>query len=161
MSRSKLSLVSSPANTRRTLAGTHGSDVAFITSRAVLEAAIVAALANWGVAVGGGAAAQIALGIAAPLAGFGFWGAVDFHQAGRWAEPLRLLQELVISAAAAAAWYGAGQHVLAWSLAGLSATYHGMVYATGRRLLKPRPTITRVTLPESATHQRRAQAQPR
>jgi len=33
----------------------------------------------------------------------GFWGAVDFHQAGRLAEPLRLVQELAISGLAAVA----------------------------------------------------------
>jgi hypothetical protein len=41
--------------------------------------------------------------LGAPLVGFGFWGAVDFHQAGRFAEPLRLIQELAISALAAVA----------------------------------------------------------
>lgn len=73
-----------------------------------------------------------------PFAGFGFWGAIDFHQAGRFAEPLRLIQELAISALAAAAWYAAGDHSLALALGALSAAYHVLVYVSGGRLLKPR-----------------------
>ncbi len=142
MTRSTLSRTSPAVSDRRE--STAGPDVAFITMRAVLEAGIVAGLANWGVSAGNGLAAELALGIAAPLVGFGFWGMIDFHQAGRYAEPLRLVQELVISAVAATAWYGAGQHVLGWSLAALSTGYHGLVYLTNRRLLKPRPTIARV-----------------
>jgi hypothetical protein len=65
-------------------------------------------------------------------------GAVDFHQAGRLAEPLRLLQELAISGLAAAALYSAGQHLLGWALGLLSAGYHTLVYLQGGRLLKPR-----------------------
>ncbi len=76
---------------------------------------------------------------------FGFWryhtgsstrGAVDFHQAGRLAEPLRLTQELVVSGLAALAWYAAGYHAPAIALAALSLVYHTLVYATGAQLLK-------------------------
>jgi hypothetical protein len=52
------------------------------------------------------------LSIAARLLGLGFWSAVDFRQAGRMAEPLRLIQELVISGLAAVALYAAGQPAL-------------------------------------------------
>ena len=40
-------------------------------------------------------------------------GGIDFHQAGRLAEPTRLVQELVISGLAATAWYAAGQSPVA------------------------------------------------
>ena len=101
-----------------------------------MELAIVVALAWWGAVTGTSAASSILLGVAAPLVGFGIWGLVDFHQAGRLGEPLRLIEELAISFLAAAGWYAAGQHLLGWGLAGLSVVYHVLVYATGRRLLK-------------------------
>jgi hypothetical protein len=104
--------------------------------RVAMETGVVAALATWGVHTGGSTAAKIALGVAAPVVGFGFWGAVDFHQAGRIAEPLRLVQELTISGLAAAAWYAAGQPVLGLTLAAVSVTYHALVYLSGERLLK-------------------------
>ena len=69
--------------------------------RVTMETGIVVALGFWGYRAGSGPAAKIALMIAVPLIGFGFWGTVDFHQAGRLAEPLRLTQELVISGLAA------------------------------------------------------------
>jgi hypothetical protein len=78
----------------------------------------------------------VAEAVGAPALGFGFWGAVDFHQAGRLGEPLRLLQELAISGLAAVALYAAGQHLLGWALGLLSVIYHALVYAQGGRLLK-------------------------
>lgn len=75
----------------------------------------------------------------APTVGFGLWGAVDFHQAGRLAEPLRLVQELAISGLAAVALYLTGQHGLGIARGALSLVSHTLVYATGDRLLKPRP----------------------
>jgi NAD(P)-dependent dehydrogenase (short-subunit alcohol dehydrogenase family) len=60
----------------------------------------------------------------------GFWGAVDFRQAGRLPEPLRLVQELAIAV------YAAGQHILGWFLGLASISYHALVYAQGSRLLK-------------------------
>jgi hypothetical protein len=51
----------------------------------VMEFGIIARLAYLGYQTGRSA-----------LVLFGFWGLVDFRQAGRWSEPLRLLQELVI-----------------------------------------------------------------
>ena len=110
-----------------------------LTLRAAMEAGIIAALAYWGFHTGPTTAAKIALAVAVPAAGFGFWGAVDFRHAGRLAEPLRLAQELAISGLAAAALYATGQHVLGWAFAGTSVAYHALVYASGGRLLKPRP----------------------
>jgi uncharacterized protein DUF2568 len=106
--------------------------------RVLMEAGLVAALTDWGVHVGGTTSTKILYGIAAPALGFGFWGAVDFHQAGRFAEPARLVQELAISGLAAAAWYAAGRHGLGIALGALSLAYYAHVYASGARLLKPR-----------------------
>lgn len=109
-----------------------------LSLRVTMEIGIVVALGFWGYHTGGGTAARIVLTIAAPLVGFGFWGAVDFHQAGRFAEPLRLVQELVVSGLAAAAWYAAGDHAAGIALGALSLVYHVLVYATGARLLQQR-----------------------
>lgn len=104
--------------------------------RVLMETGIVVALAWWGLEAGDSTAAKLLLGICAPAVGFGFWGAVDFHQTGRAGEPLRLTQELTVSALAALAWYSAGQQVLGLALAGLSVVYHALVYLSGERLLK-------------------------
>ncbi len=104
--------------------------------RVLMEIGVVAALATWGFATGDGTLAKIVLGIGAPALGFGVWGAVDFHSAGRHAERLRLLEELVISGIAAIAWYAVGRHVLGAVLALVSIGYHGLVYASGATLLK-------------------------
>lgn len=107
--------------------------------RVTMEIGVVAAFATWGAHTGNSTTARIALAIAAPAVGFGFWGAVDFHQAGRLAEPLRLVQELTVSGLAAAVWYSAGQRALGIALATVSVSYHALVYVTGQRLLKQRP----------------------
>ena len=107
-----------------------------LTLRALMELGIVLALAYWGFQIGTSTAGKIVLAIAAPVLGFGFWGVVDFHQAGSLAEPLRLLEELIISGIAALALYTAGQPVLGWVLALLSIVYHCLVYLSGERLLK-------------------------
>ena len=107
-----------------------------LTLRVLMEAGIVGAFAWWGYQVGAGTGMKILLAVGAPALGFGFWGAVDFHQAGRLAEPLRLLQELAISGLAAAALYTAGQHLLGWVLGLVSVVYHALVYLQGGRLLK-------------------------
>ncbi len=104
--------------------------------RAVMELAIVLATGYWGYRTGATTASRVALAIAAPTLVFGFWGLVDFHQAGRAAEPLRLLQELLVTGLAAAALYVAGQRSFAVALAGLSIVHHTLVYALGNRLLK-------------------------
>jgi Protein of unknown function (DUF2568) len=104
--------------------------------RVLMEVGIVAGLAYWGVQAGSGTGESILLGLATPAIAFGFWGAVDFHQAGRLAEPLRLVQELVVSGLAAVALYAAGRHAAAVALAALSVVYHALVYLSGGALLK-------------------------
>ena len=91
-----------------------------------METGIVAVLAYPGYHTGTSTGTKIILAVVAPLLGFGFWGAVDFHQAGRLTEPLRRIRELAISGLAAVALYAAGQHILGWALAGCrSATTPG------------------------------------
>jgi hypothetical protein len=107
--------------------------------RALMETGIVLALAYWGYQIGKNPVMKISLGILAPLIGFGFWGAVDFHQAGRMAEPLRLIEELLISGLAAFALYKVGEPTLGWAFAALSIIYHVLVYLSGGRLLKTQP----------------------
>jgi Protein of unknown function (DUF2568) len=104
--------------------------------RALMEMGIVVALAYWGYQIGENVGMKILLGIVAPLIGFGFWGAIDFHQAGHLAEPLRLSEELIISGLAAIALYAAGQHALGWTLGLISIFYHALVYLSGGHLLK-------------------------
>lgn len=110
--------------------------------RVTMEGGIVAALAYWGAHAPGSTGASVALAIAAPVLGFGIWGAIDFRRAGRYAEPLRLAQELVISLGAAAALYATGQHSLGVALGSLSIAYHALVYATGATLLGREVTAT-------------------
>jgi hypothetical protein len=107
--------------------------------RVLVELGVVAGLAYWGVHAGSSTGTKVLFGIGAPALGFGFWGAVDFHRAGRLAEPARLIQELAVSGLAALAWYAAGRHGAGIALAALSVVYHALVYASGARLLKPRP----------------------
>jgi hypothetical protein len=104
--------------------------------RGLMELGIVAALGYWGYQVGVGLGTSILFGIGAPLLGFGYWSAVDFRRAGRLAEPLRLFQELVISAVAVLAWYAVGQPVLAAALGLVSVVHHVLVYLLGDSLLK-------------------------
>ncbi len=104
--------------------------------RAIMELSIVLAFAYWGYQTGTSTATKILLGIGAPVVGFGFWGVIDFHQAGRLSEPLRLIEELVISGLAALALYAAGQHALGIALALLSLVYHTLMVASGQPLLK-------------------------
>ncbi len=109
--------------------------------RAVVEGGVVAALAYWGYETGVGTASRVVLTIGAPVVGFGIWGAVDFHRFGRLAEPLRLVEELVISGLAAVALFRVGQPVLGIALAALSVTHHALVYLTGERLVQaPAPS---------------------
>jgi len=105
--------------------------------RAVMETGIVVGLAYWGYQTGSGNLAKVGLAIGAPVVIFGFWGLVDFRQAGRAAEPLRLVEELVISGLVALALWSAGQPLFGLLLALVSIVYHVLVYATGGRLLKP------------------------
>ncbi len=120
-----------------------GSQRLQLALRVSMEVGVVAALATWGVHIGNSTATEVALGIAAPLVGFGFWGAVDFHQAGSLAEPLRLVQELAVSGLAAVAWWASGQAALGAALAALSVAYHALVYLSGERLLDQSPAGAR------------------
>ncbi|MBN9151250.1 MAG: DUF2568 domain-containing protein [Micrococcales bacterium] len=106
--------------------------------RVALEVGIVCGSAWWGYVTGGGGWLGILLGFLAAAIVFGIWGAVDFHQAGKYAEALRLVEELVISGLVA--WGLVLIAQLGWglSLLALSIVYHAAVYAVGERLLKPR-----------------------
>jgi hypothetical protein len=104
--------------------------------RAVMESGIVLGFAFWGYHVGDGPAVKLLFAAGAVVLGFGFWGAVDFREAGRWAERLRLLQELFITASATAAWWAAGWPDLGIAVAVTSIVYHMSVYASGNRLLR-------------------------
>jgi hypothetical protein len=108
-----------------------------LTLRVGLETGVVAALTYWGYRTGGDTTSRTLLAIAAPAIAFGTWGTLDFRFAGRFAEPLRLVEELAITALAAVALYLANQPTLGIALAMLSAIYHVLVYATVQRLLKP------------------------
>ena len=107
-----------------------------LTLRALMELGIVVALGHWGYETGNSTSAKFLLGIGAPLVGFGFWGLVDFRQAGSLAEPLRLIQELFISGLAASAWYVAGAQAMGWALGSLSIVHHVLIYLSGEILLK-------------------------
>jgi Protein of unknown function (DUF2568) len=104
--------------------------------RAIMETGIVVGLVYWGWQTGTGTIAKVGLAIVAPLVGFGFWGLVDFRQAGRAAEPLRLVQELVVTVLVAVALWSVGQPIAGLLLVLLSVVYHVLVYTTGGRLLK-------------------------
>ena len=104
--------------------------------RGLMELGIVIALGYWGYKTGEGGAMKILLSVGAPLIGFGIWGLVDFRNAGAFAEPLRLIEELVISGLAALAWYIAGAQSMGWALGIISIVHHVLVYALGGTLLK-------------------------
>jgi len=67
-----------------------------------MELGIVAAFAYLGYTLARNTTASVLVAVLAPAITFGLWGAIDFHQAGRFAEPLRLIQELIISGLALA-----------------------------------------------------------
>ncbi|MGA9531759.1 MAG: YrdB family protein [Anaerolineales bacterium] len=104
--------------------------------RGLMEFSIIAAFAYWGYTTGNTNGTRILLAIAAPVIGFGFWGLVDFHQAGSAAEALRLIQELIVSGLAAAALVVSGQSALGIALAIISVVHHALVYGLGQTLLK-------------------------
>lgn len=104
--------------------------------RGLMELGIVVGLGYWGYQAGSTVLLKVLLAVLTPLLVFGFWGLVDFHQAGSLAEPLRLLQELVICGGTAVALFVAGQPILAWIFGLIAIVQHGLVYLTGDRLLK-------------------------
>ena len=107
-----------------------------LVSRVTMETGIVVGFGAWAYQLASSMAGKIGLTIAVPAVAFGVWGLVDFRGLGRFAEPLRLVEELVISGAAALAAYAAGWHAFGIALGVLSVGYHALVYATGRRLLR-------------------------
>ena len=107
-----------------------------VALRGIMEAGIVVALGIWGYHIGSSQLTKILFAVLAPAIGFGFWGAVDFHQFRKRSEAFRLIQELVISGLAAVALYLTGAHLWAWLLAMLSVIHHALVYLLGERLLK-------------------------
>jgi Protein of unknown function (DUF2568) len=122
--------------TKRALAPAVAANVAL---RGVMEAGVVAAFGYWGYRHGGGALSRTVLAIGVPAIGFGIWGAVDFHQLGRLAEPTRLVEELALSGLAAIALWMVDQRMLGVALGAVSVVHHLAVYATGERLLKHVP----------------------
>ena len=111
--------------------------------RVTTETGVVAALAWWGYDTGGGGGLGVLLAILAPVVGFGVWGAVDFHQAGRYAELLRLAEELAISGLAAWALIAIDHPLWGWALLAMSVLYHGLVYPLGERLLHADTALAR------------------
>ncbi len=101
-----------------------------------MEFGIVLAFGYWGYRTGSSPATRILLAVGAPVLIFGFWGLVDFHNAGSNAERLRLFQELVISGLAAAALVVAGAPFFGGALAVISIVHHALVYPLGETLLK-------------------------
>jgi hypothetical protein len=107
--------------------------------RGIMEAGVVAGMAYWGYHASRSHGMRVFLAIFSPVVVFGFWGTVDFHWLGRRGEPVRLVQELVISGLVAAALIVAGRPTLGWALAVVSIVHHALLYANGDRLLTDRP----------------------
>jgi Protein of unknown function (DUF2568) len=110
-----------------------------IVLRALMEIGIIVGVAYWGHHTGRTIVTKLVLTIGSPVLVFGFWGIIDFRQAGKFAELLRLIQELALSFLAAASVYAAGQRTCGWIIALLSIVQHILVYATGEKLLKAKP----------------------
>ena len=104
--------------------------------RAIMEFGIIIALGYWGYKTGDGTAVKVLRAILAPLIGFGFWGFVDFRNAGVLAETLRLAQELAISAAAIFALFTVESQGFGITLGIISLIHHILVYVSGETLLK-------------------------
>ncbi len=105
--------------------------------RGVMEAVLVLGLGYLGYLMGNQNFWKILLAILMPLVFFGIWGILDFRRLNRYAEPFRLIEELLITLLAAAALYVYGAHFIAWALAILSVVHHSLTYLIGERLLKP------------------------
>jgi hypothetical protein len=107
-----------------------------VALRGLMETGLVIALGYWGFQTGRTIGVKILLGIGVPFLVFGFWGLIDFHQAGSLSEPLRLSQELVITGLAALALIFVGQPALGFTLGLVSLVHHALVYLQGDTLLK-------------------------
>ena len=101
--------------------------------RFLLELCAVAAAGYWGFAAADGALAWL-LGIAAPVLIIMLWGALVAPRAEhRLPDPLRLILELWIFAAASVGLAVAGQPVLGAALAIAVVTNIGLMFALGTR----------------------------
>jgi Protein of unknown function (DUF2568) len=107
-----------------------------LTLRGLMELGIVAAMGYWGFQAGSSIIMKIILCIIIPSVVFGFWGFFDFRKTGVISEPLRLVQELVISGLAVWALYVSGQHLLGWILGVISIIHHILIYLLGETLIK-------------------------
>ena len=130
------SQLSSPADSHETPRPITTLKQINLALRGLMETGIILAFGYWGYHTGNSTGARILLALGAPALFFGFWGLVDFHRAGKIAEPLRLFQELVITGMAAAALYIAGAHVFGWIMGLISVVHHTLVYPLGETLLK-------------------------
>jgi hypothetical protein len=105
-----------------------GVKIANLALRFLLELCALVALGYWGFKAGGGLITKLALGIGSPLLAAVVWGT---FLAPRAAVPtpglLRLVLELGVFGAAAAALYAAGRPALAWAL--------GLAYVINRVLM--------------------------
>ncbi len=115
--------------------------------RALVEIGLATGLGYWGWHTGTDTWQSWGLAVAAPAVGFGIWGAVDFHQLGRYAEPARLLEEVGLAGLTVIALAAAGRPGPATAFAGISLAHYVLVYAVGNRLLDR----TRQTRPVPAT----------
>ena len=104
--------------------------------RALVEIGVLTGPLLYGYQIGQNTGMKIFLSVIVALLVFGCWGLVDFHQCGRYAELLRLLQELLLSAVAALAFFESGLHRAGWALAILSVVHHILLYLLGDKLLK-------------------------
>ena len=99
-------------------------------ARFVLELCALAALAYWGVVTGDGALEQVVWGLGAPLAAAVVWGLFVAPRApSRLPLPQRLIPELAVFGAGAAALAGIGRPVLAIVFAFAVAADEVILYA--------------------------------
>jgi CheY-like chemotaxis protein len=139
-----LNAIRALANRSKSKDWNHGREADMISTlkwfnvgvRGLMELGIVVALGYWGYKTGESTTAKILLSVGAPLIGFGIWGLVDFRNAGSFAEPLRLMEELIISGLAALAWYAVEAEAWGWALGVVSIIHHLLVYLLGDGLIK-------------------------
>lgn len=99
-----------------------------------LELLALLALGLWGFGLSGGWALRLGAGLGAPLVAVLLWGAFGAPAAPRrLPEPLRLLLELAIFAAGAAALIAAGYPLFGWILAVVAALNSILLSALGQR----------------------------
>lgn len=101
--------------------------------RFVLELCALAALGYWGFKTGQGMLLKIVLGIGAPLLAALVWAIFVAPGSSRQLrEPLLLVAEVVVFAAAAVALYAAGRPTLAWLLAAVFVINRALMYIWGQ-----------------------------